>query len=136
MALPVDKKQWMLGGALLLTLGVSAWVGLGMDKAEDAPDVVEAAKPASLKRNAAPHRAEALSLPVLANVRAAGESEQQADDLFKSHSWIVIPPPHLLAKGEVAPPPRRRHCLLLIWAPCRMTGTGSFFWPYRNVCSR
>lgn len=106
MALPVEKRRLMLGGALLLTLAASAWLGLGMDKAEDGADIVEVAKPASAKRNAAP----ALSLPVLAEVRATtgseqqGESKQQAADVFKSHSWFVAPPPSRPVQAAVVPP--------------------------------
>jgi hypothetical protein len=101
---PIEKKRMMLGGALLLTLGFSAWLALGMDKAEDGVDVVEAAKPATAKQNAAPRRAErALSLPILADVRATGEKERHAADIFKSHAWLV-PPPRVV-QAVVAPPP-------------------------------
>lgn len=106
MALPVEKKRLMLGGALLLTLGLSAWLALGMDNAEDGSDVVEVAKPALDKRNATPRRAErALSLPIIANVRATGETERHAADIFKSHSWIVSPPARLAQVAVVPTPP-------------------------------
>lgn len=103
MALSVGKKRLMLGSALLLTLGVSAW--LSMDHAEEEAEVVALAKPVSAKRDAAPRRAAPeLSLPVLANARAVEKSEQQAADVFKSHSWFVPPPPARLAQAAVAPP--------------------------------
>lgn len=115
MALPVEKRQLMLGGALLLTLAVSAWLGLGMDQAEDGAEIVELAKPVSANRNAASRRAAPeLSLPVLAEVRATagseqqGESKQQAADVFEPHSWFVAPPPSRPVQAAVvlpAPPP-------------------------------
>jgi hypothetical protein len=95
MALSEKNKRLMLGGALLLTLALSAW--LGMDKPEDGADVVEAtkspvAKSTASKRVAAPLRVEP-ALPVLAKVRATDESEPQGDDIFKSRNWYVAPPP-------------------------------------------
>jgi hypothetical protein len=94
----------MLGGALMLTLGFSAWLALGMDKVENGADVVEAAKPVTAKQNATPRRAErTLSLPILANVRATGEKERHATDIFKSHAWFV-PPPRVV-QAVIAPPP-------------------------------
>lgn len=98
MALTVEKKRLMLGGALLLTLAASAWLGLDMDQAEDGGDVVAPAKPSSAKRGITPrHAAPALSLPVLAQVRAGSrpqdETGRQADDVFEPHSWFVAPPP-------------------------------------------
>ena len=87
MTLSVEKKRLMLGGALLLTLGASAW--LSMDHVEEGVEVVASAKPVSAKRNDTPE----LSLPVLANAHAVNKSEQQATDVFKSHRWFVPPPP-------------------------------------------
>jgi hypothetical protein len=103
MTLPLDKKQWVLGGALLLTLGVSAWLALGMDKTEETLNVVEAAKPVVIKRNTTPHPAAALALPVLATARAAGAGEKPADDIFKSRSWVAAPPPPPKEQAAVIP---------------------------------
>jgi hypothetical protein len=104
MSLPIEKKRLMLGGALMLTLGLSAWLALGMDKVEEGTDVVEAAKPVTAKQNAATRRAErSLSLPILATVRANGQIERHAADIFKSHAWFV-PPPRVV-KAVVAPTP-------------------------------
>jgi hypothetical protein len=111
MALPVEKNRLMLGGALLLTMGVSAWLGL-MDQTEEAADVVEIAKPVSAKRDVQPRRAaSAVALPVLAEARSGGENgqqgknKQQAEDAFKSHSWFVPPPPPPRPVQAVAAPP-------------------------------
>ncbi|TXT23792.1 MAG: prolin-rich transmembrane protein [Gallionellaceae bacterium] len=98
-----DKRRLVLGGALLLTLGASAWTSMEADKAEDATDIAEAATPGSAKRGAVPRRAApALSLPVLAQARASGESAQPAADLFKPHHRPV--PPSLPTQAVVAPP--------------------------------
>ncbi|MEQ1674199.1 MAG: hypothetical protein ABL865_04070 [Candidatus Nitrotoga sp.] len=99
MTLSVEKKRLMLGGALLLTLGASAW--LSMDHVEEGAEVVASAKPVSAKRNDTPE----LSLPVLANAHAVNKSEQQATDVFKSHRWFVPPPP-LSPSSPPSPPPR------------------------------
>lgn len=103
MALPVETRRLMLGAALLLTLAVSAW--MGMDQAEEEAEIVELAKPVSANRNTAPRRAAPeLPLPVLAEVRATSGSEQHADDVFKSHSWFVAPPPSRPVQAAVVPP--------------------------------
>lgn len=103
MALPVEKRRLMLGGALLLTLAASAW--LGMDQAEEETEIVELAKPVSASRNIAPRRvAPTLPLPVLAEVRATAGDEQQVADVFKSHSWFVAPPPSRPVQAAVVPP--------------------------------
>ncbi len=99
MTLAVEKKRLMLGGALLLALGASAWVS--MDDVEEQIEVVEPAKSISAKRNKVPE----LSLPVLADVHADKNSERQATDVFKSHRWFVPPPPPPLPSPP-SPPPR------------------------------
>ncbi len=99
MTLSVEKKRLMLGGALLLTLGASAW--LSMDHVEEGVEVVASAKPVSAKRNDTPE----LSLPVLANAHAVNKSEQQATDVFKSHRWFVPPPPLPPPLPPTLPPP-------------------------------
>ncbi|MEQ1814233.1 MAG: hypothetical protein ABL860_07265, partial [Candidatus Nitrotoga sp.] len=70
MTLAVKKKRLMLGGALLLTLGASAWVS--MDDVEEPIEVVELAKSISAKRNNVPE----LSLPVLADAHTGKNSER------------------------------------------------------------
>jgi hypothetical protein len=101
---PMEKKRLILGGALLLTLGFSAWLALGMEKEEDGVGIVEVAKSAPAKQSAAPRRAErALVLPILANVRGTGEKGRHATDMFKSHAWFV-PPPRVV-QAVIAPPP-------------------------------
>ncbi|MBY0577318.1 MAG: hypothetical protein K2P67_12095 [Gallionellaceae bacterium] len=107
MALSVGKKRLILGGALLLTLATSAWLGMG--QAGDKADVAELAKPASAKLGAAPRRtASVSSLPILAKARAESEqedeSEPEATDAFKPHSWFVAPPPPRPVKAEVVVP--------------------------------
>lgn len=107
MALFSGKRRLVLGGTLLLTLGASAWVSMEAGKAEDATDIVEAATPGSAKRGAAPHRAApSLSLPVLAQARANGESGRRAADLFKPQNRPVLPPrPAQVVVAPPAPPP-------------------------------
>lgn len=100
MTLSVGKKRLMLGGALLLTLGASAW--LNMNHVEEEVEVVAPAKSISAKRNNAPE----LSLPVLANAHAGKNNERQASDVFKSHRWFVPPPPPLSPPTPPTPPPR------------------------------
>lgn len=100
MSLAAGKRRLLLGGALALTLSLSAWLSLGMDQANDEAVVVEAAKPDTGERQAdgknRPHRIEplaALVLPTLAEARAISESRQQAADIFKPHRWFVPPAP-------------------------------------------
>lgn len=99
MTLSVEIKRLMLGGALLLTLGASAW--LSMDHVEEEVEIVAPAKSISAKRNDASE----LSLPVLANAHADKKNERQATDVFKSHRWFVPPPP-LPLPSPPSPPPR------------------------------
>lgn len=103
MARVVKKNGLVLGGALLLTLGISAW--LGMDNESEVADVVEVVKQASAKQNARPRSAEpALTLPVLAEERANAENKRRAADIFKPHAWFVAPSPTHAGPVVAAPP--------------------------------
>jgi hypothetical protein len=105
MTLSTENKRLVLSGALLLTLGMSVWLGLG--EAQDGIDVVEVAKPAA-RQSSAPRNAESqLFLPVMAEVRAAEQAKPRSGDMFKAHSWFIAPPPTLavpLAQPVVALP--------------------------------
>ena len=122
MALSDKNKRLLLGAALLLTLGISGW--LGMDGNENGVDIVETAKPAAARRTAAPARAEP-ALPVLAQVRGADAGEAQGEDIFKSHSWFVAPA-HRPVKAAVAvPPPAPEPAAAPVPPPLPFTYVGS-----------
>lgn len=107
MALPAKYKRLVLGGALMLTLGASAWLALGTGQTQEEADIVEAAKPVSVRRNAQqPHTGQQRVLPILAEVRASQGVAKQAEDIFKPHSWFVPPPPQVarMAQAVAAPP--------------------------------
>jgi hypothetical protein len=110
----IEKKRLLLGGALLLTVGASVWLGLENDTADDTVDVVQVVKPKATPKHDAHHKMPAFSLPILAKTQdrdASGnntaDKQSKVADMFKSHTWYVPPPPptHSTREQAIAAPP-------------------------------
>lgn len=96
------QRPWLLGGALLLSLGLTAWVTVN-DEAEETA-TVELAPPSPRKEK--PRVAETKPAPLLPSLaRTVREKGEPANDLFAAHTWYVAPPPSAKAAAAAAEPP-------------------------------
>jgi hypothetical protein len=83
------QRQLLLIGGLAVSLGLTVWVAVSDEQAEDA--VVASAAPAAKRKITVESVEPATTLPVLARPEGNND-EKPANNLFEAHTWYVPPP--------------------------------------------
>lgn len=113
MALAFNRRNLILGGALLLTLWATYWVSQqeNTDEASDLAVPTHRETRAGAERVALANQAKGVENSAGLSDSTSWASYQRSSeqikpsDLFKPHSWYVPPPPPKVKPVVVAPPP-------------------------------